>query len=316
MTNNIFDQNALPERYVRVELYSTVAFNNKTGKYERITPESYGIFENIQAEFNITKTRGAMIDHADITLYGLSAQRRNNIVALAIENYGYGKNGQLGYLRKRYGISIYGGYKGYNPALLYSGDIYQAKVVSTAPDIGIKIEGRTGFYSRAISAEKVELNACDFKTLCAQACEALNLKLRYLARRNIKIDGFAYSGKVYWLVKNLQKIDGKVNIKCDDIFMTVTDIPSEEEAKGNIAIISQSTGMIGLPEPYPYGMNVTTLLNPQLQPGQWVEVKSEIIPQYNGKYNISILTHSGSLRGNNFYTRLQCTKYSGIAEGQ
>ncbi|MGN0023002.1 MAG: baseplate hub protein [Elusimicrobiaceae bacterium] len=314
--NNIFDKNHLPERYVRVELYCTVAFNTQTGKYERIKPESYGVFENIQAEFNITKTRGAMIDKADITLYGLSAAKRNNIVSLAVDNYSYGVNGRLGYLRKRYGIAIYGGYKDYNPALLYSGDIFQATVISTAPDIGIKIEGKTGFYSRAISAEKVELKGGDFKTLCGQACQALNLKLRYLAKRNIQIDAFAYSGKAFWLVNKLQEIDKKVIIKCDDIFMTVTDLPKEEDAKGDITVISQNTGMIGLPQPSPYGMNVTTLLNPRLQPGQWIDVKSDIIPQYNGKYNISILTHSGSLRGNNFYTRLQCTKFSGIIEDE
>ena len=52
--DNIFDKNHLPERYVRVELYCTVAFNTQTGKYERIKPEIYGVFENMQAEFNFT----------------------------------------------------------------------------------------------------------------------------------------------------------------------------------------------------------------------------------------------------------------------
>lgn len=305
----LFDNGSLPERVVKVSFWEKSKFNTKEGRYEDAPPVELLSFENLQAEFNITKYRGGMIDKADINIYGLNANTRNNITSLAKDNYAYGEKNPN---RPRYAISIDAGYKGINVAQIYAGDIYQALQISTAPDIGMRVEGRTGFLTRTIWVKDFIVKGTDFKTLCMQAATALNLTLKYNSDKNKVIDGFVFNGRSYDLVNKIQALDNKVIIKCDSVFFNVMDnLPKGRE---NAILISQDTGMVGLPKPQQFGINVDTLLNPLLESGNWVEVESREIPQFNAFYNISILTHTGSLRGNDFYSKLQCTSHSGLQE--
>jgi hypothetical protein len=98
---------------------------------------------------------------------------------------------------------------------------------------------------------------------------------------------------------------------------------------GAVPIISQSTGMIGVPEQTQNGISVTTLLNPQLKIGQRVKLQGTVnLYRYgldlssgatnmmlsqtatktnaDGMYYVMRAEHVGDTRGEDWYTQLTC----------
>ena len=78
--------------------------------------------------------------------------------------------------------------------------------------------------------------------------------------------------------------------------------------RGTTSEVSKNTGMIGIPKADNNGIRVDVLLNPHLKLGQTINLKSELIPSLNGPYWIYGLTHSGSLRDNEYVTTMLCRK--------
>lgn len=73
-------------------------------------------------------------------------------------------------------------------------------------------------------------------------------------------------------------------------------------------IINAENGMIGIPTPTEVGVNIRVLLDVSLQPLQTIELKSKTLSLYNGLYNIINIRHTGSLRGRDWYSELECVK--------
>jgi hypothetical protein len=95
-------------------------------------------------------------------------------------------------------------------------------------------------------------------------------------------------------------------------------------ANTSIPIISVSTGLIGVPEQTPQGINIRTLLNPKLKIGQLVQLTAGVntfrrgldLPSQvknigttlqaqtsaDGLYYVMVAQHAGDTRGNEWYT--------------
>ncbi|MEC4682384.1 MAG: hypothetical protein VST70_01700 [Nitrospirota bacterium] len=103
---------------------------------------------------------------------------------------------------------------------------------------------------------------------------------------------------------------------------------------GQIPLVTAATGMIGVPEQTPEGIQVKTLLNPFLDINGLVQLDNASIQQYqfplglsetakaalvppisrDGKYKVLFLEHIGDTRGQEWYSELVC--YSGFSMGQ
>lgn len=79
-----------------------------------------------------------------------------------------------------------------------------------------------------------------------------------------------------------------------------------------VIIASSQSGMVGIPEPTATGVDIRMLLDVSIVSGQTLELRSELLPRYNGLYNVYNVTHRGSVRDNDFYTDLQCIRVSGV----
>ena len=79
-----------------------------------------------------------------------------------------------------------------------------------------------------------------------------------------------------------------------------------------VIIASSKSGMVGIPEPTATGVDIRMLLDVSIVSGQTLELRSELLPRYNGLYNVHNVTHRGSVRDNDFYTDLQCIRVSGV----
>lgn len=100
---------------------------------------------------------------------------------------------------------------------------------------------------------------------------------------------------------------------------------------GDAIVVNSRTGMIGLPIQTLDGIEVRTLLNPQIQPGRRIkidqssvqqaalspayaaEVQNAMIPSTadDGLYRVLVVDHSGDTRGNPYYTDVICIRADG-----
>lgn len=91
-------------------------------------------------------------------------------------------------------------------------------------------------------------------------------------------------------------------------------IQQKEERSNADFIISQDTGMIGIPTVSNTTAEIITLFNAAILPSSTVELKSERLSDVyvdrtrgiaaNGIYTVVKIEHTGHLRGNEFYTRI------------
>jgi hypothetical protein len=110
----------------------------------------------------------------------------------------------------------------------------------------------------------------------------------------------------------------------------VTFIPKTSYIPGDPVLISPTTGLIGVPEQTQNGLEVRTLLNPNIKIGQTIKLQSTDInalrygldnqsvstnfslqqgaaaTNADGLYYVMRAEHSGDTRGNNWYTDLVC----------
>jgi hypothetical protein len=106
-------------------------------------------------------------------------------------------------------------------------------------------------------------------------------------------------------------------------------VPMSAYIDGDIPLVTSATGMIGLPEQTQNGIQVRTLLNPNLKIGQAIKLDNESIQKYryslgfyqqvenginanfiktndDGLYYVMAANHSGDTRGQGWYTDLTC----------
>lgn len=109
----------------------------------------------------------------------------------------------------------------------------------------------------------------------------------------------------YWSIQN-----GKFNA-----------VKNTKHLGGDI-VVSRESGMIGIPQETDKGVKVKTLLNPRIEPGKTIEVKSDFLDEESGKdkrdsdagggkFRVQSVTHSGSSRGDEFYTEADANRVQG-----
>jgi hypothetical protein len=108
----------------------------------------------------------------------------------------------------------------------------------------------------------------------------------------------------------------------------LTLIPRTSYIPGEVPVISPATGLIGVPEQTPNGIELRTLLNPSLKIGERIKLDStlnlyrygldvpsqavseaqrqQIKTNADGLYYVMVAHHSGDTRGNEWYTNMIC----------
>jgi hypothetical protein len=82
-------------------------------------------------------------------------------------------------------------------------------------------------------------------------------------------------------------------------------LPAKQVLPDEAVLLSESTGMIGSPEATDDGLEITSLVNPDLRIGGVVKVES-IVTAYNGVFKITTIEYNGDLMGSNWYSKVTC----------
>lgn len=284
----------LPQRVIIPEF----RFINKDGiETENGQKANAKRLEGISVRFRVEKYMNAVMNKAHIQLANLT---RDDIEYLTtFTSWAFA-------VEKRKRIRLFAGYKEQNVGLIFDGDITKA-IPSMPPDIWLECEALSGFYDNQNILSLSMAGKLTLKNICEQAAQELGLTLQFYSANTKIIDGFSYCG-------------GARNVlyKINDLFQTcvyedsgklyVRDLyPQADYTKAKL--ITETSGLIGVPQPGPMGVDLTTLLDPTIQLGAPVKLQSLRIPAANGVYYPYALVHEGTSRENPFYTHLRCRRY-------
>jgi len=180
-----------------------------------------------------------------------------------------------------------------------------------------------------------------FKDLCQKCVEILNVlynangkigakvELDFRTENNPKIENFTSQGTISDMLSALRQVgDFYVFLDCDRDaqnleHLVVCDRPKDvgvdniqqeiNRFKKQVRIkhLSKKTGMIGIPSvANATSLECRMLLDPRLTVGDYIDLESQTMPSANDKnWQITRITHTGRLRGSEWYTDVVCENY-------
>lgn len=206
--------------------------------------------------------------------------------------------------KKRKQVALYAGYDG-DTSLIFEGDIWKAQPRKEGGDIWLNISAKKGFFGgSSIISKTINKKGMKVKDVCEQVAQWANTPLEWLATEQKVVDTFVHTGSITDAVQKLNTL-GNINVYEEDGKIKVMD--REPKPKGN-RLISEETGMIGIPLLDHFGAEIKMLLDNTVKLGDCIQLKSKLIPAGNGRYWVYSINYQGSTRDNQFYSILKCKR--------
>jgi len=181
--------------------------------------------------------------------------------------------------------------------LAYHGDITQAwGDYNKQPDVNFYFEAVTGFYS---AIEPIAPFSAEGGQLVSKICHSLSSTM------GLSFTNYGVTSSVsnpYLKGTATQQAQQLVNDQDFDMFlddnnMFITNKGQPIGDKNTAPLISPKKGMVGYPEFSSNGLTVTSLYNPAIKMGNWIEVQSSI-SKANGFFRTTSIKHKVSSETN------------------
>lgn len=196
-------------------------------------------------------------------------------------------------------------------SLLFDGNILKTSATAP-PDVWFNFRGHSngGRYitpvEKTLTGKEKQLT---FKQICQAVADYCGLSLKYEADDDFTVQNYTVSGTQRQALQQLRNVNPEKFTVTEMMgVLAVYDNDKEYDFLSKFSghwYISEKSGMIGVPEFTPIGANVTTMLNPHIMPNDIVELKSSLMPYWNGTYRVGRMSHYGELRGSDFCTKLE-----------
>lgn len=263
----------------------------------------------LQFDFQVTKTIGGIGEQANITLYGLPL-KDIQYLCTSIRARSEGTPLKVNTIQLTAGyVDEYG--------VIFNGGIFDVQPSLDSSDLSVKLTCTAGLQKRSENSSEsantlfeISEKNYSFLDICRKLAEKMNVPIEIRDETEDSIlDSVSISRTCLQTIEELRAYKKmKYNIYFTGGKLIVED---RHKGQGNKIIkLSNMSGLIGTPQPTIAGCNVKSLLRPSLEAGGHIEVESTKLPMVNGVYRISNLTHNGSSRGSQFYSNMQCTRWS------
>lgn len=235
--------------------------------------------------FKIEKDTSSTINKAEIRIYNLSSNSRslaenpNNVVELFA---GYGKE----------------------PKLLFRGN--PARVISSigGPDSITTFEVGDGLKSFQNSRVDVSFKqGTPSKDIFQTLTNAMGLargEQKGIPEKSFP-SGLSLSGPVR---DHMNYLTGKLDLEWSVQNGAVQILPKGKATDQAAFFLSAETGLIGSPNKKDKGLEVVSLLQPDINPGRTVEVQSKFV---NGQFRVEKVAHEGDTADMAWFTRIEIT---------
>lgn len=245
--------------------------------------------KSLKIDFNIKNGIGGAFSNGDITIYNLN----QNDMQFLSTCYNY-SNGNF----KKNKISLEAGYRD-NFGVLINGNINEADANFESVDKSINLKITGGIQNNLTNNSiQTSLNGnIDFKIICEECAKKNGLSIDYgkdIGKR--VITDFSFLGSPYQYIEKLREFFKDLDIFIDNIGASLK-VQKKNSNSINRKVLSRETGLIGKPKPTWIGCNVKSLLNPSLKAGGYIDLKNEVLKDFDGRYRINEINHKGSNMG-------------------
>jgi hypothetical protein len=232
-------------------------------------------------QFNVQRGANANPNGMSVTIFNLSEDTRNK---LRFDRY---ENSNLGNYRQ---IVLEAGY-GDEMNIVFRGNIFQAYSGRQGTNILTYIEAIDGGYDIAYTRiQETIAGGISLKELTSKIISYFpNIGIEPLLGgiEGVIKRGIVLSGNAYDLLRTYAP-----NVNVDKEKVCIVQ-PNEAIETQQVKVITSDSGMLETPKRNDGILSVTTLLEPQINLNELVEIKSDILTEYNGLYKVMGLTHSG-----------------------
>lgn len=193
-------------------------------------------------------------------------------------------------------VVVNAGRTSYGTVPIYFGSVTRS-AITQPPDIGLILNCQTQYDQSVNIISYSGAARSGLKTIAQKAASDLDLTLNFQALDK-QISNFSFSGDALTYVRKLAEA-GNLNVTIDNKVLIVKDkgVPLKTGPK----IISEETGMIGIPELTESGVRVKFLLDNDTQLFQTINLKSILNPSVNGNYELFKLGFDIASRDTPFY---------------
>jgi hypothetical protein len=248
-------------------------------------------YEGLNVAASGEKFANALQNEATIQITNLDKATRDYLLT---ETSPYSPN------RKRKLITLDAGRESTGAWRVFAGDVVSA-TISQPPDIDLTLKARTGNYYRGEIVSKSHPTT-NLSVIAGGVAKDLGLRLVFEAKDK-KIGNYQFTGAAEKQVSQLGSAGG-VDAFIDDQNLVVKN--RAEPLQHYTSVLSEESGMIGIPEVTDKGVKVAMLLVPGVQLGGRLTLASKMNPALNGNYTIYKLSFEITSRDTAFYWIAEC----------
>lgn len=220
-------------------------------------------------------------------------------------------------------IRVYASYKDFGDNLIFDGDIVKSQP-SIPPENWLNISAFVGNYRHNELYSSAVNGGMRIRDLMKNGAKILDLNGVEFVDADVKevqdemnrhINGFDCSGTKYDLLQMLNRVSDFIVFE-DNGRLVCKLRDDERRSRKTAAVLSESSGMIGIPEvivgkgddnQLPLRMSVKCFINPSIQLWDRVYLQSVYLPDANGFYVVNEIEYEGHLRGQEWYMTLTLT---------
>lgn len=252
------------------------------------------MYEGLWCNIRVSKYANPLQNEAQIQIANLSKDVRDYIQT---ETSPYNRKRSF----KR--CIIEAGRESFGASRIYKGDIIESRI-SQPPDIVLSLKCKTAW---GLKGSMVALGLPSVASLSeAASATAKNMGLSLQFEADDKsVSNYSYTGAKAGQINTLSDAGG-VDCFVDDDKLVVKN--KGASLKDSSHVLSEDTGMIGVPELTDQGVRVKFLFTPRVQLGASIEIKSKLNPSLSGRYVIYRLDYDLSSRDTPFYITADCRR--------
>lgn len=249
------------------------------------------VFENLDIHISGTQFASSTMSQATIRLANLNQAQRNAILTQATPFFPLNGNRQPVNVLVDVGRVSWG-----QPFRLFEGTCW-ASNVTPAPDMTVTLTSLTNSFETSVVNTNTFGSVTPISTIASQIATLYgwNLQVNIAADRNIL--NFNYIGSSQHAIQALEQI-GDLNVFLNNNVLHVMD---KNSFVGAPAPISAQNGMVGIPQANEFGVNVKTLIRPDIKIGGAFQLLSKVNPAVNGTWWIRQLRYEVTSRDDPFW---------------
>jgi hypothetical protein len=275
------------------------------------------LIKDLRVQFQIEKSLDKEPNTANIEVTNLSGDSRSLVEGLSVQT----KGGTPVFQQPTLFLNCGYGVKDVTLKNIFQGDIARVTHKRIGTDITTMIEAGDGEVAyNGTSLDKSFSPGTKFDVVLGEVARAMGLSLGQVA--GIKPDqflqGLSLSGPARMQLQNLMTRQGlSWSIQNGKLQILPPDTGTAETA----ILINSQTGLIGSPfktkvvnqsllkkkdgKEAESGVNVQSLLNPDITPGRIIKLESQLV---SGVFFVKKLKHIGDTHGTNWYTEMECVE--------